>query len=103
MVFRRSLEMGIGREGFFRLLQGAVGAYEVEGDSVRWSEDGRGATIPLVQLEGRRLGSVVIPRHSVEIALAVCSEAEGEAFMGRFLRAFLRGGGSRTSRQGGPE
>ena len=93
MAFRRSLEMSLVREEFFRLLPGAVGACEVDGDTVRWSEGGRGGTIRLVPLEDRRLGSVVVPRHRVEIALEVCSEAEGEAFMGRFHRAFLRGGG----------
>ena len=85
--------MGVSREEFFRLLPAAVGAYEVDGDSVRWSEGGRGGTIHLVSLEARRLGSVVVPRHRVEIALEECSEAEGEAFMIRFQRAFLRGGG----------
>ena len=93
MVFRRSLEMSLLREEFFRLLPAAVPAYEVDGDTVRWSEGGRGGTIRLVRLEDRRLGSVVIPRHRVEIALEVESEAEGEAFLARFHRAFLRGGG----------
>ncbi len=93
MVFVRSLEMSLLREEFFRLLPAAVAVWEVDGDTVRWSEDGRGGTIRLVRLEGRRMGSVVIPRHRVEIALEVCSEAEGEAFMARFHRAFLRGGG----------
>lgn len=85
--------MSLLREEFFRLLPGAVGTWQVEGDTIRWSEDGRGGTIRLVRLEDRRLGRVVLPRHRVEIALEVCSEAEGEAFMGRFYRAFLRGGG----------
>jgi hypothetical protein len=85
--------MGISREEFFRLLPGAVRSYEVDGDTVRWSEGGRGGTIRLVRLEDRRIGSVVIPRHSVEIALDADSEADGEAFLARFLRAFLRGGG----------
>jgi len=85
--------MGVSREEFFRLLPGAVGAYLVDGDSVRWSETGRSGTIQLVRLEDRRLGSVVMPRHRVEIALEACSEAEGEGFLSRFHRAFLRGGG----------
>jgi hypothetical protein len=91
-VFRRSLEMSLLREEFFRLLPGAVSDYAVEGDTVRWSAGGRGGTIRLSRLEDRRLGSVGMPRHRVEIALDG-SEAEGEAFMDRFHRAFLRGGG----------
>jgi hypothetical protein len=85
--------MGISREEFFRLLPAVVRSCEVDGDTVRWSETGRSGTIRLVRLAPRRLGSVVIPRHSVEIALEACSEEEGEAFLGRFHRAFLRGGG----------
>ena len=93
MVFRRSLEMSLLREEFFRLLPAAVPSWEVDGDTVRWSERGRGGTIRLIQIEDRRLGSVVVPRHRVEIALEEFEEEEGEAFMARFLRAFLRGGG----------
>ena len=93
MPFRRNLEMSLLREEFFRLLPGAVDTFEVEGDTVRWSESGRAGTIRLVRLEDRRLGSVDLPRHGVEIALEGCSEAEGELFMARFHRAFLRGGG----------
>ena len=85
--------MSLQREEFFRLLPGAVKAYEVEGDTVRWTEGGRGGTIRLVRLEERRLGSVGMPRQRVEIALEGGSEAEGEAFLCRFHRAFLRGGG----------
>ena len=77
---------------FFRLLPAAVAACEVDGDTVRWSEGGRRGTIRLVPLPDRRLGSVAVPRHRVEIALEG-SAAEGEAFMERFHRAFLRGGG----------
>ena len=85
--------MSLLREEFFRLLPGAVRDFSVEGDTVRWSEGGRGGTIRLVPLEGRRLGSVEIPRHAVDIDLEGWPEAEGEAFLARFHRAFLRGGG----------
>ncbi len=92
MAFLRILEMSLLAEEFFRLLPAAVPACEVDGDTVRWSEGGRGGTIRLVPLPDRRLGGIVIPRHRVEIALEG-SDAEGEAFMVRFHRAFLRGGG----------
>lgn len=85
--------MSLLREEFFRLLPAAVSVYEVVGDRVSWSEAGRAGTILLVPLPGRRLGSVDVPLHRVEIALEASSEAEGEAFMARFHRAFLRGGG----------
>lgn len=93
MAFERTLEMSIAREEFFRLLPAAIAASEVDGDTVLWSEGGRSGKIRLVRLESRRLGSVVVPRHRVEIALDEFSEAEGEAFLTRFHRAFLRGGG----------
>jgi len=85
--------MSLLREEFFRLLPAAVPAWEVDGDTVRWSEAGRSGTIRLIQIEDRRLGSVVVPRHRVEIDLEEFDEEEGEAFLARFVRAFLRGGG----------
>lgn len=85
--------MSLLEEEFFRLLPAAIPVYERDGGTVRWTEGGCDGTIRLVPLEDRRLGSVVVPRHRVEIALEACTEAEGEAFMKRFHRAFLRGGG----------
>jgi hypothetical protein len=85
--------MGLLREEFFRLLPAVVNAFDVDGEWIRWSEDGRDGTIRLVRLPDRRLASVVLPRHRVEIALEVSSEEEGEAFLARLHRAFLRGGG----------
>lgn len=93
MAFERALEMTISREEFLRLLPAAVQAFEVDGDTVRWIEGGRRGTIRLVPLEGRRLGSVVVPRHRVEISLEAASAGEGQAFLVRFHRALLRGGG----------
>lgn len=93
MAFARAFEMSIGREELFRLLPAAVGAFEGDGDTVRFSDGGRPGRVRLVRLEDRRLGSVVVPRHRVEIALDEHAEAEGEAFLLRFHRAFLRGGG----------
>ena len=93
MVFERTLEMTIGREEFFRLLPAAVETFDLDGDMVRWAEGGCRGTIRLVPLEGRRLGSVVVPRYRVEIALEGWPEEGAEAFMARFPPAFLRGGG----------
>ena len=93
MELHRNLEMSLSREEFFRLLPAAVGPFEVDGDTARWSDGNRRWTIRLVPLADHRLGSVVVHRHRVEIALESHSEAEGEAFMDRFHLGFLRGGG----------
>lgn len=93
MDFHRSMEMSLSREEFFRLLPAAVGPFVVDGDTVRRSGGGRNWTIRLVPLANRRMGAVVVPRHRVEIILEGCSEGEAEAFMERFHRGFLRGGG----------
>ena len=93
MEFRHSVEMSISREEFFRLLPAAVGAFEADGERVRWVDQGRSWTIRVVPVPDFRLGSAAIPRHRVEIVFEACSEAEGAAFLERFHRAFLRGGG----------
>jgi len=93
MEFRHSVEMSISREEFFRLLPAAVGAFEADGERVRWVEQGRGWNIRVVPVPDLRLGSAAIPRHRVEIVLEQCSAVEGAAFLERFHRAFLRGGG----------
>jgi len=93
MVYQRTVEMSVSREEFFRLLPAAVGAFEVDGDVIRWSDGDRVSTIRLVPLPNRCLSHVVVPRHRVEIVLEACSKTEGDAFMDRFYRAFLRGGG----------
>jgi hypothetical protein len=93
MDFRTSLEMTINREEFFRLLASLVGPFELNGGTVRWREGNRHRTIRLVRLPPVHLGSVALPHHGVEILLEACSEAQGDAFMSRFRRAFLRGGG----------
>jgi hypothetical protein len=93
MHFHRTLEMSLSREEFFRLLPAVVPVFDVNKDTVCWSEGDRRWTIRLVPLANRPLGHVDLPRHRVEIVLEACSEAESEAFMARFHRAFLRGGG----------
>jgi hypothetical protein len=93
MRFHRRLEMSLSREEFFRLLPSVVLYFEVDAETVCWWDQARLWTIRLAPLPHRRLGSVVVPRHRVDITLDACPEAEGEAFMSRFHRAFLRGGG----------
>jgi hypothetical protein len=93
MDFHRSLEMSVSREEFFRLLPAAVTAFDADGEMVWWSDGGRRRTIRLLPLAEHRMGSVVVPRHRIEIVLEASSESEGRVFMERFHRAFLRGGG----------
>jgi hypothetical protein len=93
MDYRRSLEMSLSREEFFRLLSSAVSAFDVDGDRVHWSDGDRRWTIRLVPMTHRLVAGAVLPRHQVEIVLEACSEEEGDTFMARFHRAFLRGGG----------
>ena len=93
MDFHRSLEMSLSRGEFFRLLPAAFGPFVVDGDTVRRSGGDRNWTIRLVPLADRRTGAVVVPRYCVEIILEGCSEGEAEAFMERFHRGYLRGGG----------
>ena len=94
--------MTISREEFLRLLPDVVGPFAVDAISeapvvVLVGHASvlarRRAAIRLVPLPDLRFGSVAMRRHRVDITLDDCSEAEGEAFMARFRRAFLRGGG----------
>jgi hypothetical protein len=87
--------MSISREDFLRLLPVAVGqafVAEVAGQ-FSGSEGPRSWTLRLQPLAQRRLGSVALPRHQVELRLEGYSEAEAAAFLARFQRGFQRGGG----------
>lgn len=90
-----TLEMSLSREDFLRLLPGAVGQEKiVEQDGVFGvSGANRQWTMQLWPLPDCRLGSVVLPRHRVEIRLEGYSDDEAAAFLARFHRGFQRGGG----------
>ena len=95
MAFTRSLEMTLTRADFLRLLPGAVAQepLQIADDTFQCGEGGRTWSLRLVPLEDRRLGSVSLPRHRVELHLEGHTPAEAEAFLSRFLRGFQRGGG----------
>ncbi|WP_291270970.1 hypothetical protein [Geothrix sp.] len=95
MGIRLSLDMSIDREAFRRLLPGAVGAAPMreEGDTFCGAEGRRRWRIQVTPLAERRLGSLALPRHRVEIQLEGYLEDEAEAFLARFHRGFQRGGG----------
>ena len=89
------LEMSLSREDFLRLLPAAVGLVAIaEEDGVfSHAENGRRWTIRLAPLADWRAGSVVLPRHRVELHFEGYTDQEGEAFLVRFHRGFQRGGG----------
>ena len=95
MSISLSLDMSISREDFLRLLPAAVGqaAFEELDGQFSGREGPRSWTLRLWPLAPRRLGSVVLPRHQVELRLEGYSEAEATAFLARFQRGFQRGGG----------
>jgi hypothetical protein len=94
MDVQQSLEMGLSREEFLRLLPAAVASdFTVNGGTFHGQDGVCRWHIRLTPLADHRVGSVAVPRHRVEIVLQGCTEAEAEVFMARFHRAFLRGGG----------
>jgi hypothetical protein len=92
-MVRHSLEMSLSREEFFRLLPSAVGPVETSGDTIQGNAGACRWRITLVRLADHRAGSVVVPRHRIDVLIEGCSETDAEAFMERFRRGFLRGGG----------
>jgi hypothetical protein len=90
----QTLVMSLNREEFFRLLPAAVGPHAVDAEGLIHGPSGGGAwTIRLTPLEPLSLGSVVLPRCSVEISLNGFPDAAARAFLARFHRGFQRGGG----------
>ncbi|HJW73870.1 MAG TPA: hypothetical protein VJ486_13685 [Geothrix sp.] len=64
-----------------------------EDGTFRGRDGPRSWSLRLVPLEPIRLGSMSLPRHRLELHLKGYSEVEVEAFLARFQRGFLRGGG----------
>ncbi len=89
------LEMGLSREDLLRHLPAALGVRELreEAGLYRGGEGRRRWTLRLTRLEDRRVGSLVLPCHRIHLHLEGFQEAEAEAFVARFHRAFQRGGG----------
>jgi len=93
MPVRHSFDMTIGQEEFLRLLPAAVGPFDTRGGVLQGTGAVRRWAIRLTPLSPALLGGVAVPRHRVEITLEEHSETEADAFMERFHRGFLRGGG----------
>jgi len=87
--------MSISREEFLRLLPVAVGQSPfTEEVGVFSGRDGsRRWLIRFLPIADHRLGSVVLPRHRIDITFEGHSDREAEAFLARFHRGFQRGGG----------
>ena len=87
--------MTLTREDFLRLLPGAVGHEPVQevGDTFSGGDAPRTWILRLFPLENRRLGSVNLPCHRVDLQLDGYTAPEAEAFLGRFLQGSQRGGG----------
>jgi hypothetical protein len=91
---RLSVDMSISREEFLRMLPAAVGPHVLQQDGeISGNAGQRHWTIRLVPLADHRLGSVVLPRHRIELSFEGYAEVEIAAFMARFHRGFQRGGG----------
>ncbi len=89
MTFRRSVEIRVRREEFTRLLRANVGDVRIDGDTIEWLGAHAQATMRLTRLPEDDDAGGPAPRHLVEIVLDAACEAEAEAFMDRFDRAFL--------------
>ena len=87
--------MSISREEFLRLLPVAVGQSSfTEEHGVFISSDGsRRWLIRFLPIADHRLGSVVLPRHRIDITFEGYSDQAVIAFLARFHRGFQRGGG----------
>jgi hypothetical protein len=89
-----SLDMSLEREEFFRLLSGAVGDFSMDEDGVIHGSDGpRTWSLRFERLANQSLGKLSMARHRIELALDGYTESEADAFLARFHRGFLRGGG----------
>jgi hypothetical protein len=88
-------DMTISREAFVRNLPGAVGhaTYREQGDEFVHGDATRGWRIRCCRLPDRRIASLVLERHAVEIHLRGYDAAGERAFLDRFELHFRRGGG----------
>ena len=93
----RSQDMALTVAEFFRHLPHALDGYEtyrVDDATVAAESPGRHVTIRATPLEPRRLGPIlVLPRTLVTLEFDGFTDDEVREFLGRFDRAFQRGGG----------
>jgi len=87
--------MSISREEFLRLLPVAVGRspFTEEAGVFSGRDGSRCWQVRLRPIANQRLGSVVLPRHRLDITFEGYSDQEAETFLVRFHRGFQRGGG----------
>ena len=92
-VYRK--EMGITHAEFFRLIEVAFDTdlYEAHSRGASMSDGGRTVDIELGQEGVRQIAMLSVPRTPVQLTLTGYSDAEADAFVARFDRAYQRGGG----------
>jgi len=88
-------EMGYTHADFLRLLPKAVGAAEIgiDGRVIRVADGERRLRIDLSEESVRHLGHFRLPVTHVRLTFSGYSEAEREAALERFWRAYQKGGG----------
>ena len=89
------MDMSLSRDEFLRLLPVAVGGAAIEemDGCFRGSDDQGRWTIQVHPIKDLCLGSVILPRHRIDLCLEGYSEEAERAFLVRFHRGFQRGGG----------
>ena len=89
------MEMSISREEFLRLLPVAMGRSPIteEAGVFIGSDGSRRWLVGFRPIADHRLGSVILPRHRIEITFEGYSDQAVIAFLARFHRGFQRGGG----------
>lgn len=87
--------MGITHAEFFRLIAIALGGGEFvkTADGVSWNDGRRSGRVVLGPEGQRRIALLAVPSTPVTIELEGYDNADAEAFMERFDRAYQRGGG----------
>lgn len=94
-AIRVDKEMTISHRDFFRILPGALGTddYRVDGNTIAVGAGGRRLEILLSAETQRRIALLTLPVTHVSLEFVGYDADEAAAALGRFDRAFQRGGG----------
>jgi len=94
-AIRIDKEMTISHRDFFRILPGALetGEFRVDGNRITAGEGGRRLEITLSPETRRRIALLTLPVTQISLEFVGYDADEAAAALGRFDRAFQRGGG----------